>query len=495
MEPTLQAVHISKTFPGVKALTDVSVDFYPGEVHALLGENGAGKSTLIKILSGVYTPTEGEVLLHGKKIEFNNPRDAIDARIAVIHQELSIAPDLTVAENIFLGAEPRKGKLLDRALMNRVSQEILDDMGVGDRIKATDVARDLTAAQQQMAEIAKVINRKAEVIIMDEPTSSLSEGEIDALFTQIRKLRDQNCTIIYISHRMVEIFSMCDRATVLMDGNWVTTKLIKESSEHELVTAMVGREMGDYYNKQVHTPGEEMVRVEGLTRHKEFRDISFTAHAGEILGVYGLIGAGRTETLETVFGARKADSGKVFVRGQEVNFKSPMDAIATGIGMVTEDRRRTGLMLEKTVKENMVLPSIPMHKKKLGFANPAWEDKVAKEYKETLGVKTPTVETVIKNLSGGNQQKAILAKWLIAESEILILDEPTRGIDVNAKSEFYALMNDFVAKGGCIIMISSEMPEVIGVSDRVIVMYEGELKGELTGADITEQNIIKLANP
>ena len=495
MKPTLQAVHISKTFPGVKALTDVSVDFYPGEVHALLGENGAGKSTLIKILSGVYTPTEGQVLLDGKEIKFTTPRDAIDHQIAVIHQELSIAPDLTVAENIFLGNEPKKGALLDRALMNRVSQEILDDMGVGDRIKATDVARDLTAAQQQMAEIAKVINRKARVIILDEPTSSLSEGEIDALFTQIRKLRDQGCTLIYISHRMVEIFSMCDRATVLMDGNWVTTKLIAESSETELVTAMVGREMGDYYNKQVHTRGEEMVRVEGLSRTKEFEDISFTAYAGEILGVYGLIGAGRTEVMETVFGARKARAGKVFLRGQEVNFKSPRDAIAHRLGMVTEDRRRTGLMLEKSVKDNMVLPSIPVHAKNRIFANPGWEEKVSEEYKSALGVKTPSIETTIKNLSGGNQQKAILAKWLIADSDILILDEPTRGIDVNAKSEFYALMNDFVSKGGCIIMISSEMPEVIGVSDRVIVMYEGHLKGELNGAEITEQNIIKLANP
>ena len=495
MKPTLQAVHISKTFPGVKALTDVSVDFYPGEVHELLGENGAGKSTLIKILSGVYTPTEGQVLLDGQEIKFTTPRDAIDHQIAVIHQELSIAPDLTVAENIFLGNEPKKGKLLDRALMNRVSQEILDDMGVGDRIKATDIARDLTAAQQQMAEIAKVINRKARVIILDEPTSSLSEGEIEALFTQIRKLRDQGCTLIYISHRMVEIFSMCDRATVLMDGNWVTTKLIKESSEHELVTAMVGREMGDYYNKQVHTRGAEMVRVEGLTRHKEFEDISFTAYAGEILGVYGLIGAGRTEVMETVFGARKASAGKVFLRGEEVHFKSPKDAIESRLGMVTEDRRRTGLMLEKSVKDNMVLPSIPKHQAKAGFANPAWEKEVSEQYKQALGVKTPSIETIIKYLSGGNQQKAILAKWLIADSDILILDEPTRGIDVNAKSEFYALMNDFVAKGGCIIMISSEMPEVIGVSDRVIVMYEGHLKGELTGADITEHNIIKLANP
>lgn len=495
MEPTLQAKHITKTFPGVKALTDVSVDFYPGEVHALLGENGAGKSTLIKILSGVYTPTEGEVWMDGHKVEFNKPSDAMDAKIAVIHQELSIAPDLTVAENIFLGCEPKqKNGLLDRAKMNAVSQQILDDMGVGDRIKATDVARDLTAAQQQMAEIAKVINKNARVVVMDEPTSSLSEGEIEALFTQIRKLRDNNCTIIYISHRMVEIFTMCDRATVLMDGTFVCTKMVKDTNEAEIVASMVGREIGDYYNRQVHTRGAEMVRVEGLTRKKEFKDISFTAYAGEILGIYGLIGAGRTETMETVFGARTADSGKVFIKGQEVHFKSPLDAIAMKVGMVTEDRRRTGLMLDKSVRDNMVLPSLPMHQKKFGFADPAWEKEVSLKYKDALRVKTPTVDTIIKNLSGGNQQKAILAKWLIAEVDILILDEPTRGIDVNAKSEFYALMNEFVANGGCIIMISSEMPEAIGISDRIIVFHEGKLTGELTGDQIHEQNIIKLAN-
>lgn len=494
MQPTLQAVHISKSFPGVKALSDVSVDFYPGEVHALLGENGAGKSTLIKILSGVYTPTEGQVLLDGKEVKFQNPHDAIDHRVAVIHQELSIAPDLTVAENIFLGSEPRKGKLLDRALMNKVSQDILDGMGVGDSIKATDVARDLTAAQQQMAEIAKVINRKARVVIMDEPTSSLSEHEIEALFTQIRKLRDENVTIIYISHRMVEIFSMCDRATVLMDGRFVTTKMVKDTNEAELVASMVGREIGDYYKRKVHTRGQEMVRVEHLTRRKEFEDVTFTAYAGEILGVYGLIGAGRTETLETVFGARKPDSGKIFIRGKEVHYASPRDAIADRIGMVTEDRRRTGLMLAKSVRDNIVLPSLPMHKKKLGFANPPWEKEVAEEMKKKLMIKTPSIDTIIGNLSGGNQQKVILGKWLIANVDILILDEPTRGIDVNAKSEFYALMNEFVAAGGCIIMISSEMPEVIGISDRIIVLHEGHLRGELTGADMNEQEIIKLAN-
>lgn len=494
MKPTLQAVNISKTFPGVKALTNVSVDFYPGEVHALLGENGAGKSTLIKILSGVYTPSGGQMLLDGQEVKFASPHDAIEHKIAVIHQELSIAPDLTVAENIFLGSEPKKGRFLDRALMNEVSQGILDGMGVGNIIKATSVARDLTAAQQQMAEIAKVINRKARIVIMDEPTSSLSEFEIAALFSQIKKLRDDNVTIIYISHRMAEIFEVCDRATVLMDGCHVKTEMVKESSEAELVASMVGREIGDYYNRQEHTRGKEMVRIESLTRKKEFKDISFTAYAGEILGIYGLIGAGRTETMETIFGARVKDGGKVFIRGKEVNFKTPGDAIARRVGMVTEDRRLTGLMLGKSVKDNIVLPSIPMHKKRFGFANKPWEAQAAEQMKTKLMIKTPSIETIIGNLSGGNQQKAILGKWLIADSDILILDEPTRGIDVNAKSEFYVLMNDFVAKGGCIIMISSEMTEVIGISDRVLVMHEGSLKGEVTGADINEQSIIKLAN-
>lgn len=492
MEPTIQAVNCSKVFPGVKALTNVSIDFYPGEVHALLGENGAGKSTLIKILSGVYTPTEGHVTLEGEKIEFHSPHDAIEKGIAVIHQELSIANDLTVAENIFLGIEPKKGAFLDRAYMNKVSQEILDGMNVN--IKATAIARDLTAAQQQMVEIAKVINKKAKVVIMDEPTSSLSEHEIEALFTQIDKLRKNNVAIIYISHRMVEIFRMCDRATVLRDGQKIVTKMVKDTTESELVANMVGRDIGDYYKRTRHNRGQEKLRVEGLTRHGQFYDVSFTAYAGEILSFSGLIGAGRTEVMETIFGARKADSGKVFVNGREVAFKSPKDAISAGIGMVTEDRRRTGLMLQTTVKRNMVLPSLPMNCRKFGFLNQNWENQVSKDMVKKLSVKTPSTETIIGNLSGGNQQKVLLARWLVAHSDILILDEPTRGIDVNAKSEFYSLMNDFLEKGGCIIIVSSEMPEVIGISDRVLVMREGYISGELTGDDINESNIIKLAS-
>ena len=492
MEPTLQAVNITKIFPGVRALTDISLDFYPGEVHALIGENGAGKSTLIKILSGVYTPSEGHVVLDGNKIDFKSPHDAILKGIAVIHQELSIANDLTVAENIFLGMEPQKGTLLDRKLMNQTSQDILDFMKVS--IKATALARDLTAAQHQMVEIARVINRKAKVVIMDEPTSSLSKHEITALFEQINNLRRNNVTIIYISHRMAEIFEMCDRATVLRDGQKIITFMVKDTSESELVANMVGRKIGDYYNRQVHTRGKEMLRVEGLNRKGEFSDVSFTAYQGEILGFSGLVGAGRTEVMETIFAARKAESGKVFVNGKEVRFRGPKDAIENKIGLVTEDRRRTGLMLKATIKKNMVLPSLTKNMLKLGFVNRKWEDKTASEMVKKLNVKTPSTETVIGNLSGGNQQKVILAKWLIADSDILILDEPTRGIDVNAKSEFYALMNDFVAKGGCIIMVSSEMPEIIGISDRVLVMREGRISGELRADELSEQRIIELAS-
>lgn len=495
MEPNLQAIHIDKRFPGVNALTDVSIDFYPGEVHALLGENGAGKSTLIKILSGVYTPTSGKVVFEGNEMHFTAPGEALNKGIAVIHQELSIANDLTVAENVFLGAEPRinNGPLLDRAKMNRDTQALLDYMKVTN-IKATDIARDLTAAQQQMVEIAKVISKKAKVVIMDEPTSSLSEHEINALFEQLDNLRNNQVTVIYISHRMAEIFRMCDRATILRDGCKVKTCMIKDTTESEIVNSMVGREIKDYYNRQAHTPGKEMLRVEGLTRKKEFKDISFTAYAGEILGFYGLVGAGRTEVMETIFGARRADAGKIFVEGKEVHFRSPKDAIEHNLGMVTEDRRRTGLMLQATLRHNIVLPSLPYHHRRFGFLDNKWETDIAQEMTQKLRVKTPSIQTIIANLSGGNQQKVILAKWLIANSKILILDEPTRGIDVNAKSEFYALMNDFVADGGCIIMVSSELPEMLGVADRIIVMREGVQGGEISGADATEQSVIQLAS-
>ncbi len=493
MEPILQVKKISKVFPGVNALTDVSADFYPGEVHTLVGENGAGKSTLIKIISGVYIPTGGQIFLNGKEMNFQNPRQALDEGISVIHQELSIANDLTIAENIFLGAEPRKKNgLLDRKKMNKEAQDVLDFMALD--LKSAALARDLNAAQQQMVEIAKVITKKSKVVVMDEPTSSLSEHEINALFKQIRILKENKVAIIYITHRLKELKEICERVTILRDGCHIKTMLVKDTSEEEIVTSMVGREIGNYYNKKGHTKGKEMLRVEGLTRKKEFYDISFSACAGEILGVSGLVGAGRTEVMEAIFGAARLDSGKIYVEGREVLFASPREAIAHNIGLVTEDRRRTGLMLNAMIKENIALPSLIRHKRKLGFLDKKWEEAVCKEYMDKLRIKAPGMDTILNTLSGGNQQKVILAKWMIAESKILILDEPTRGIDVNAKSEFYTLMNAFVEKGGCIIMVSSELPEIIGVSDRVIVMREGRISGELSREEATEQRIIQLAS-
>ncbi|MDR1256898.1 MAG: sugar ABC transporter ATP-binding protein [Spirochaetaceae bacterium] len=495
MRPYLRVENISKVFPGVRALSDVSADFFAGDIHVLLGENGAGKSTLIKIISGVYQPTEGRVILEDREVVFSSPRNALDAGISVIHQELSIANDLSVAENIYLGKEPRKKEaiFLDRRKMETEAQNVLDFMEVD--IRAKTVARELTAAQQQMVEIAKVITNNSKVVIMDEPTSSLSEHEIRALFRQIAILKKNNIAIIYITHRLKEIFEIGNRVTVLRDGRKVDTFFVKDVTEKKMVASMVGREMKDYYNRTQHNRGQEALRVEGLTRNGEFSDISFSAYSGEILGISGLIGAGRTEVMETVFGARRAHRGRVFVRGEEVFFKSPMEAIRAKIGMVTEDRRRTGLMISAKTKNNMVLPSLVDHHKKFGILDLKWEDVTSREYVDKLHVKTPGIDTLISALSGGNQQKVILAKWMIANSEILILDEPTRGIDVNAKSEFYALMNEFVAAGGCIVMISSELPEILGISDRILVMCEGRLTGELDFREATEEKIMELASP
>lgn len=491
--PVFQVKNISKTFPGVKALTDVSVDFYPGEVHTLVGENGAGKSTLIKIISGVYIPTEGKLYYEGEEVSFVSPKQAIDKGIAVIHQELSIAKDLSVAQNVWLGRELRgKSGFVNMALMNQKTQEILDFMKVD--IDAAAIAGDLSAADQQMIEIAKVISQNAKIVIMDEPTSSLSDHEISALFEQIRILKSKKVAIIYITHRLKELTQICERVTVLRDGCKVDTMMVSEVTEAQIVNSMVGREIGDYFHKEEHTPGKEVLRVENLCKKGVFENISFSLYEGEILGFSGLVGAGRTEVMMAIFGASLPDSGKIFLRGKEVRFENPAQAIEHHIGLVTEDRRRTGLLLEKNIVENTALPSLKKHADRMGFVNGKWEKEAADKYMKLLKVKAPDMYTKLGNLSGGNQQKVILGKWLAAESNILILDEPTRGIDVNARSEFYTLMNDFVDKGGAIIMISSEMPEVIGISDRIIVMREGRISGELSGKDVDEQRIIVLAS-
>lgn len=492
MEPFLQVKNIAKEFPGVKALEDISIDFYPGECHALVGENGAGKSTLIKIIASIYKPTRGEVLLDGKPCNFKTPKDALDAGVAVIEQETAIAPHLTVAENMFLGCEPKKANgMLDRKKMEADAQSVLDEMGL--EIDAHILCRTLTAAQLQMVEIAKVIAKHAKVVVLDEPTASLSEKEIDSLFEQIRKMKAANTTMIYVTHRMAELPIICEKCSVFRDGLKVAEYNVKEVSEQTIVNSMVGRELGAYV-KPEHTAKEEMLRVEKICQKGVFENVSFHANAGEIVAFSGLVGAGRTEVMEAIFGATKITSGKVFLYGEEVNIKNPKDAIRRKVGLATEDRRRTGLLLSKTIAENIALPNLPFHAKK-GFVNVPWEKTTSDEYMEKLKIKAPNIQTLCGNLSGGNQQKVILSKWLAAGVKLLILDEPTKGIDVNARAEFYALMNQFVEDGGCIVMISSDMPEIIKVADRAYVMSEGRVTGELNRADINELNLISFASP
>ncbi len=494
-EPILSLSNISKAFPGVKALNHVSIDFYKGEVHAIVGENGAGKSTLMKIISGVYIPDSGVITLDNEEAAFKRPREALEKGISIIHQELNIAKDLTVAENIYLGEEIRmKGFMpfLDRKLMERLSENILEKMGV--RIDVRRVSDELTASEQQIIEIAKVINRKSKIIIMDEPTSSLSEAEIKVLFKIIQQLKQEGITIIYISHRMKEIFEICDRVTILRDGCLIRTSNIRDTNEKEVVANMIGRTITSYYDKTLHLRKKEMLRVDDLTIYGVFENISFTLYEGEILGISGLVGSKRTDVLECIFGVKKPDKGKIFIRGKEVTLNNPREANDYKIGLVTEDRRRTGLMLDQSVLANLVLPSLSHHKNKAGIVDSKWETEVTKEYINKISIKTPGVSSIIRNLSGGNQQKVILSRWLAANSEILLLDEPTRGIDVNAKAEFYKIMNAFVSNGGGILMVSSEMPEILGVADRILVMREGRIRGELDGSSATELKIIELAS-
>lgn len=492
MKPFLQVKNIAKEFPGVKALEDISIDFYPGECHALVGENGAGKSTLIKIIASIYKPTRGEVLLDDVVCNFKSPKDALDAGIAVIEQETAIAPHLSVAENIYLGCEPRKtNQMLDRKKMEADAQNVLDEMGL--EIDAHTLCATLTAAQLQMVEIAKVISKNAKVVVLDEPTSSLSEKEIESLFVQVRKMKARNTTMIYVTHRMAELPIICEKCSIFRDGLKVAEYNVNEVSEQTIVNSMVGRELGAYV-KPEHTAKEEILRVENLTRKGVFKNINFHANAGEIVAFSGLVGAGRTEVMEAIFGATKITSGKVFLYGEEVQIKNPEDAIRRNVGLATEDRRRTGLLLTKSIEENIALPNLPFHAKK-GFVNVPWQKETSNEYMGKLKIKAPNIRTLCRNLSGGNQQKVILSKWLAAGVKLLILDEPTKGIDVNARAEFYALMNQFVENGGSIVMVSSDMPEIIKVADRAYVMSEGRQTGELTRKEITEINLISLATP
>jgi len=487
----LKMAGVHKRFPGVYALRDVTFDLRAGEVHALLGENGAGKSTLIKILGGIYTIDEGEISIDGKRVVINSVGDAKLNRISIIHQELAQVPYMTVAENIFLGKEI-DGPLgtVRRRAMSAEAQKLLDSYGLD--IRADSVLDSLTIAQRQMIEIIKAVSFNARILVMDEPTSSLSEKEVEFLFATIRKLKAQGVGIIYISHRLSELFEVSDRVTVLRDGQVIGTRVTKDTEPSALIAMMVGRELTSYYTRTYHSPGPEVLRLENVSAGKLIRDVSFTLHAGEILGLAGLVGAGRSEIVRVIFGLDPIASGDIYVRGKKVSISRPDEAMALGIGLVPEDRKKEGLFLVKEVRFNLTLKVLRQ------FINPlrvskAKEASIVDKYIRELSIKTPTPEQLIGNLSGGNQQKVIIARWLATEPSVLILDEPTRGVDVGAKAEIYAIMNELAAKGVAIIMISSELPEIINMSDRVVVMGDGRVKGTLPREELSQEKIMFLA--
>lgn len=488
----LEAEGISKFFPGVKALDNVSLRVRPGTVHALMGENGAGKSTLMKCLIGIYRPDKGSIRVKGEPVEFTDTMDALRSGISMIHQELNLVPHMTVAENIWLWREPMKYGFVDHGQLTRQTQALLDKLNI--RLTADRLVGDLSIAAQQMVEIAKAVSWNADIVIMDEPTSALTEGEVAHLFTIIRDLRAQGKAIIYISHKMDEIFAITDEISVFRDGTWVGSKNTTEFTRQSLITQMVGRELTQLFPKFNNTIGEEVLTVRNLTRQGVFHDVSFSVRRGEILGVAGLVGAGRSEVMESLFGMERFDSGEVLIDGAPVTIDSPSVAIEKGMALLTEDRKKSGLFLVLSVLENMSIVKMPEYIGKSGFVQHVKMAEDCMEQIRRLNIKTPTMDQIINNLSGGNQQKVLIARWLLAQPKILILDEPTRGIDVGAKAEIYHLISELANRGVAVIMVSSELPEILGMSDRVMVMHEGRITGILEKDEADQETILSLAS-
>jgi ribose transport system ATP-binding protein len=484
--------NISKRFPGVQALDHVHFSCNPGEVHALVGENGAGKSTLMKILAGAYQPDEGKIILRGKETYLASPKDAQDRGISVIYQEFNLARELTVAENIFLGREPRKawGLVIDNALLYERSQELLARLGTN--IQPSSKVRNLSVAHQQMVEIAKALSLNADIIIMDEPSAVVSGKELESLFRIIRSLRGQGKAIIYISHRIDEIFQIADRATVLKDGKLVGTVHPKDTDKPAIISMMVGRTLEQTYPPKSENEKKEILVLHNICRDKVLRNVSLTVYSGEILGLAGLVGAGRTELARVIFGADPFDGGEIYFAGEKIRNSCPKLSISKGIGFVTEDRKREGLVDSMSVRKN--LTSLILGKmKKWCFTNDKEEKLLTKACIKEFNIATPGTEQEIQYLSGGNQQKVILAKWINASPKLIILDEPTRGIDVGAKAEIYNTMRLLTKQGKAILMISSELPEIIGMSDRIAVMRDGQIMGEISGSEATEERILMMA--
>ncbi|MBO7711734.1 MAG: sugar ABC transporter ATP-binding protein [Lachnospiraceae bacterium] len=483
---------IDKSFPGVHALDHVDLEVRRGEVHALMGENGAGKSTLMKVLTGIYSKDSGTITYEGKEVEFTNPREAQAAGIVIVHQELNMMKDLTVAQNIFIGREIMRGKLIDDGRMNEEARKLFKQLNID--INPSERMGNLTVGKQQMCEIAKAISHEAKVIIFDEPSAALTESEIEELFKIIRDLREKQLGIVYISHRMDEIKVITDRVTVMRDGGYVGTLITENCTKNDIINMMVGRVI--YEEPKTHSmvaPDAPVVlKVEHLNAGRMVQDVSFELHKGEILGFSGLMGAGRTETARALFGADPKESGDIYVNGKKVDIKTPQDAVKLGIGYLSEDRKRFGIVVGKSIAENSSMACLEDFMNGI-FIDKKKEAKEAQKYVDRLATKTPGVDQLVINLSGGNQQKVVIAKWLVKNCDILIFDEPTRGIDVGAKSEIYHLMNELAAEGKSIIMISSEMTEILRMSDRIVVMCEGRKTGEIDIAEATQEKIMHAA--
>jgi ribose transport system ATP-binding protein len=481
---------ISKQFPGVRALSDVSIDVRRGELHALVGENGAGKSTLMKILAGVYKKDAGEIIFKGQPVEFHNPRHAQAAGIVTIYQELNQVPQMSVLENIFLGNEIQSGIRLDWKEMYRQAKVLLEKLHMD--IDPREKLGNLGVGQQQMIEVAKALHISADLIIMDEPTSSLSIREINYLFEIIRELKAHGIAIIYISHHLEEAFQLSDRITVLRDGEYVATRPANQLDVDGLIRLMVGRDLSEKFPKEHFQRGDELLRVEGLSRGKLLRNINFSAYSGEVLGIAGLVGSGRTELVRAVFGADPVDSGRFFVRGKEISIKSPEDAIRNGIALLTEDRKQQGLFLKMSVRDNITMAVL--NRLTRGMATDTNKEiNLAQYYIDSMAIKASSHNQLAINLSGGTQQKVVLGRWMATEPQILIFDEPTRGIDVGAKVEIYRMINQLAHEGVAILMVSSELPEILGMSDRVLVMQGGRISGILERQEATEELIMEYA--
>ena len=488
----LELKHITKLYPGVVALNDVSLNVRRGEIHALVGENGAGKSTLIKTCSGAIIPTEGEIVVNGKSFTGMTPQTSEQNGIGVIYQEFNLVGDLSVAENIFLGRAIRKGVVIDLKAMERESKKILDSLNI--KISPKTLVKTLSVGYQQMVEIAKAVSQNAKLLIMDEPSAPLTSAEVEAMFAIVDKLKASGVSIIYISHRLDEIFRLSDRITILRDGQYVTTLNTNETNKDELVKYMVGRQLTEVYPKRDSSCVKDEVIFEAVNvSGNGDKNISFKIHKGEVLGLGGLVGAGRTEFAELMFGMKPKTAGKFIFKGKEISPKTPKDAIELGIGLVPEDRKKEGALLGMSIRCNINMPVYPKISK-ASVINEKKEEEIAQTYRKEISIKTPTLDQLVKNLSGGNQQKVILAKWLAADSELLIFDEPTRGIDVGAKQEIYTLINCLVEQGKTVLMISSEMEELMGMSDRILILAEGNMTGELNKEEFDQERIMQLAS-